>query len=698
MAAAKENIVIDVTVDTGDATKSISGIENRIEELTSQRNELQIGTEAFEKVSREIQGLEQDIKGVELQFEALDMEQKMTAGTDAVVGLAGGFVAAQGAASLFGIESENLEKSLQKMAAAMSISMGLRDMANGVIALRKLGGASALARKGIIALNNAMKANPWGALLAAVVAVGAAVAVFVVNSRNAAKALDVQHQKSLLLNEARKESAKAIVQEKQNLESLVKAAKDETLSKEARQEAIKQINEISPEYLGNITSETINSEDATIAINKYTAAIERKARAQAMSQKMADLEAQILDEQMKSQKNLQEQGQGFWNSQIVMWRNAKQIFTEDVKDWKMMQQLQMEVGAEQSESAVAGLNAQKEALKQLMTAEQGALLEDEAFVRVRGKQIAATQALAEEQAALEEEMKKEALAIKEINNEKWKSINQFFDIGQDAYAKEIENIEELTAALTRESELRAEKAKGVVGVQKENADAVKDIWMNVWAEMAAMDNERTEQEIANRQRIIDITNEGLESAQNSINMLSALNEASSLKRISEIDSQTQAQVQGLEEGDSRRKAIEKAAEKRKLEIQKKEFERGKKIQIAQAIMSGLQGVVNIWSASTTIPQPYDAILRAINTAALIATTAAQISKIKSTPFGGGGSVSGGGAGASAGAGGVPIGNISNTASLVDQQQQEITAKVVVVESDITTTQENVATVSEVSTF
>jgi len=108
--------------------------------------------------------------------------------------------------------------------------------------------------------------------------------------------------------------------------------------------------------------------------------------------------------------------------------------------------------------------------------------------------------------------------------------------------------------------------------------------------------------------------------------------------------------------------------------------------------------VNIWSATSTIPQPYDAILRAINTAALIATTASQISKIKSTPFAGGGSVSGGGAGASAGAGGVPINNISNTASLVDQQQQEITAKVVVVESDITTTQENVATVSEVSTF
>ena len=106
--AVKENIVIDVTVDTGDATNTIDGIENRIEELIAQRNELQIGTKEFEKVSREIQGLQTDIKNVELQFESLDFEQKLTAGMDAVTGLAGGFVAAEGAMLLFGTEAQGL--------------------------------------------------------------------------------------------------------------------------------------------------------------------------------------------------------------------------------------------------------------------------------------------------------------------------------------------------------------------------------------------------------------------------------------------------------------------------------------------------------------------------------------------------------------------------------------------------------------
>jgi len=657
MAAAKENIVIDVTVDTGDATKSISGIENKIEKLTEQRNELQIGTEAFEKVSREIQGLEQDIKGVELQFEALDMEQKMTAGTDAVVGLAGGFMAAQGAASLFGVESENLEKSLQKMAAAMSISMGLRDMANGVIALRKLGGASELARKGIVALNTAMKANPWGALLAVVVAVASAVALFVVNSRNAAKALDVQHQKSLLLNEARKESIKAIGKEKQDLASLVKIAKDETKSKAAREEAIKQINEISPEYLGNITAETINSEDATIAINKYTDAIEKKARAQAFSQMFADLEAQIIEKELKSNEELVKSGLGVADS-------YKNIATLGVQAWEGLtgartefntfDQIAAAQGKKNNEDEIAGLVARKTALKELMEADKEALLEVEAFERERGKQIEATKTLTDEQKALRKEMELESETLDKIT---------------DSNEDRLQSLKDLLA-------LQNESVHGKIEQNQATADAVYDIWMTTWAKMAEKDNERTEEEIANKQKIIDTANEGFQSAQNQVNMLSALNDAA-LSR----------QLKGLSVNDKRREQIERKA-----------FERGKKIQIAQAIISGLQGVVNIWSATSTIPQPYDAILRAINTAALIATTASQISKIKSTPFAGGGSVSGGGAGASAGAGGVPINNISNTASLVDQQQQEITAKVVVVESDITTTQENVATVSEVSTF
>ena len=70
---------------------------------------------------------------------------------------------------------------------------------------------------------------------------------------------------------------------------------------------------------------------------------------------------------------------------------------------------------------------------------------------------------------------------------------------------------------------------------------------------------------------------------------------------------------------------------------KKEFENSKKLQIATAIINGLAGAANAVSSAMTIPPPAGPIIGAANSALVIATTAAQIAKIKSTTFDGGGS-------------------------------------------------------------
>ena len=77
---------------------------------------------------------------------------------------------------------------------------------------------------------------------------------------------------------------------------------------------------------------------------------------------------------------------------------------------------------------------------------------------------------------------------------------------------------------------------------------------------------------------------------------------------------------------------------------KKEFEVRKRMAIASAIISGISGVVNILSAPTTLPDPIGAIYKGVQIAALAITTAAQIGKISSQQYestsssiGGGGS-------------------------------------------------------------
>lgn len=67
---------------------------------------------------------------------------------------------------------------------------------------------------------------------------------------------------------------------------------------------------------------------------------------------------------------------------------------------------------------------------------------------------------------------------------------------------------------------------------------------------------------------------------------------------------------------------------------KKEFESSKKLQIATAIINGLAGAANAVSSAMTIPPPAGPIIGAANSALVIATTAAQIAKIKSTTFDG----------------------------------------------------------------
>ena len=70
---------------------------------------------------------------------------------------------------------------------------------------------------------------------------------------------------------------------------------------------------------------------------------------------------------------------------------------------------------------------------------------------------------------------------------------------------------------------------------------------------------------------------------------------------------------------------------------KKEFEKSKKLQIATAIINGLAGVAMAVSTAMSLGPIAGPIVGAANSALVIATTAAQIAKIKSTTFDGGGS-------------------------------------------------------------
>ncbi|WP_407402187.1 phage tail tape measure protein [Chryseobacterium sp.] len=160
----------------------------------------------------------------------------------------------------------------------------------GGIAIGRLTGATTLQTAAQQRLNLAMAANPFGAVLAIATLLITAYVAF-------GQETEVIVSKQKLLNDIRQISATKVAQEKAELHSLIAVARNENLTKEQRINAIKRINAISPEYLGNLTLENIKTQEATTSIKKYIAALDQKAMAEAIQSKKVDLMKKIVDEQ-----------------------------------------------------------------------------------------------------------------------------------------------------------------------------------------------------------------------------------------------------------------------------------------------------------------------------------------------------------------------------------------------------------------
>lgn len=93
-------------------------------------------------------------------------------------------------------------------------------------------------------------------------------------------------------------ATQAIAKEKVELDRNLATAKNEKLSKEERKKAIQNLNAISPEYLGNLTLENINTKAATDSVLKYNQALLQKAKVMAAEEKLVEVQKKLLDLQL----------------------------------------------------------------------------------------------------------------------------------------------------------------------------------------------------------------------------------------------------------------------------------------------------------------------------------------------------------------------------------------------------------------
>ena len=146
-------------------------------------------------------------------------------------------------------------------------------------------------------LNKVTKANPWGALLAVVLAVGTAYLLFRDNTK---KAVDIQAE----FNKTMKEGGKNAGAEVNALEQTYKKLTNKNIAEKERQKLLDETNKKYPGYFDNLNTEDFLLGKATKQYNNLRNAIIGVAQAKAAQAKVDEIAAEYLDRELQIKEEM----------------------------------------------------------------------------------------------------------------------------------------------------------------------------------------------------------------------------------------------------------------------------------------------------------------------------------------------------------------------------------------------------------
>lgn len=158
-------------------------------------------------------------------------------------------------------------------------------------------------RTAFTALSEAMLANSVLAVGLVFAATAASMLLFSSNTDKASSSVAKLTAAQTVVNKVTEDATAAIVAQKAELQSYLDIANDETKSKKERLAAIKEINKISPEYLGNLNLENIGTDKARVAIEKYNIALLQGAKARAAQETLQELYKKQIETQLQREKS-----------------------------------------------------------------------------------------------------------------------------------------------------------------------------------------------------------------------------------------------------------------------------------------------------------------------------------------------------------------------------------------------------------
>ena len=653
-------------------------------------------------------------------------------------GTVAGFQAFTGVTALMGSENEELLSTITKLQGAQgilnSIEVIKQQIQNNSIKLTQAQTfVQKLYNRAVGDGSKAMQGFRKALLLTGIGALIIGIGLLVENWDKLKGAILGTNKAQDLQNQTMKKAVEGIASELSASDKLKKTLNDESKTRKEKVEAVKKLQAEYPNLLGNIDAEKTSIQDINKALELNVQLLRIKAQQDAVNE--------LRTEEFKNQINAQVDAQTDNNNTLLSWTlgltnselaqksrtaqtnadinaSKKQVEVLDELDASLEKQAKKlrESGATDTAVTVTKVNNSNSLADARKKANEdyNNMLLAQSELEEELRRLNLTQSELEEIAILDkfdslvEKAGDSQELIKQINQQAEIELNKLFAkrrAEEDAIKKQADDLEiarknelldtiadieeeHLTSSKDRELNEVNDKYFNLITLAEqygENTVILEDARLKAIAEVE--DKYRLESETKEKdtqQKRSDFFNAYAETVTNGLNSLNNLNDLVTTIQLSNAEGNEAKQEQ----------------------IQRKSFERNKKIQIGIATIQGIQGVINSLTATSILPEPYASIQKGINAVAVATATASNIAKIKATSFGGGGggtpSMGGGSVSAGASASSFSISDDTSSAQTNLNQNGTINnggvQKVIVTESDISQTQNSINAIEVKSTF
>ena len=413
---------------------SIKELEEELRKAKEDLTELEIGSENFKTLAREISGAESKLLDLRKASEGIGIEKKLEGYGKFAAGITSSFAAAQSAVALFGNESTAVAEAAAQAQNLLTLALSARgieelkvgaDIVARTIADKAATAAAATQNTVLKSLYTTIAANPIGALITAV---GLLVGAMVLLNDTEEDVIKTQAELNATISD-----------EAVKLNSYANILKDVNSSNEQRLFVVNELKKTYPGFNAFLDDENRLTKEGILFIDLKTKALNAQAKAQFISQQLAKLEIEALTIQNQS-----------LDEQLTFYDKVESFFYRAVGGAQASFWKDVENGANRTSEALKGNTEQQDILKE-------ALKDVSQESGTYSQELARLEALLKKQADADA---KAAAAKNKVTKET---------------KEEIKANQQLVAILTQEEKIKAQLLITDLELGEANADIVKGL-------------------------------------------------------------------------------------------------------------------------------------------------------------------------------------------------------------------------------